>query len=304
MVPDKKNNYVHFIVRRICRIYIPFFVVLAVTTVLFWLIYKPNEDVLISWNTWEGNALSIQNVLGHFLMYGTADTKFLNPPLWTLVIEMRIAFIFPLLVWLVKKLDVFAVFIAVVTSYLASKLYVMYGQGDEFYAAANKEGAVLLTIYYIQFFVIGIYMASKRTFIVRSVRMIPVYIHVVALAVLFCVPQHFLVSHFVIGDLRHAALASYVIICCFSFPSVDRVLNFPVLQWVGHNSYSLYLAHVPVVIVLSYILGNVFPIYVAVFASIFFVFAIAALIHHYVEKPSITIGYILTGRRTVSVSSN
>jgi len=74
--------YPRYLLKRFCRIYIPFALCLIV-------MMPPGPSVSL--------------LAGHFLLFGTHPAMSQNPAIWTLVYELRISVIFPLLVLLCRN---------------------------------------------------------------------------------------------------------------------------------------------------------------------------------------------------------
>jgi peptidoglycan/LPS O-acetylase OafA/YrhL len=103
---DKKISYFSFLIKRICRIYIPY--AAAVTAAIVVAIYCSRHGIheLSGWfNLVWTTPISWQLVLDHYLFLGSFDNKQFDPVIWSLVQEMRISIIFPLLMIFVLKFD-------------------------------------------------------------------------------------------------------------------------------------------------------------------------------------------------------
>ncbi|MBB4200371.1 hypothetical protein CCR94_17975 [Rhodoblastus sphagnicola] len=80
------------------------------------------------------------------------------------------------------------------------------------------------------------------------------------------------------------ALATFLVVVAGSAHAVNRLLILPLLTWVGRLSYSIYLAHWPIVVYARYLHGDQFETiekWLLLVASI----AAGALLHYGVEKP-------------------
>jgi peptidoglycan/LPS O-acetylase OafA/YrhL len=97
-------------------------------------------------------------------------------------------------------------------------------------------------------------------------------------------------------DLLKAILFPSLVISTAIYPSsvLGRVLDFPVLKWVGRLSYSLYIWQQ--LFIFPTILANSpfgalqhFPV------SIVFIFVLAAISYYLIEKPMIQVGRSVGG---------
>src|SRR5580658_3232655 len=94
----RRQRYLPFVVRRIFRIYPPFALVILVAALACWLI-RPEAIPGRDWiNEFWRMPVTLGLVLGHLGMIATAGYfNNLNSSMWTLVHEMRISLVFPLL---------------------------------------------------------------------------------------------------------------------------------------------------------------------------------------------------------------
>ena len=92
--------YRPYVVRRFCRIYLPFAAAILVAAALVAILHP--RYIPAFWatagNWYDGSLLT---VAGHLLMIGTDRLLNLNGPAWSLVHELRISMVMPLLVSLV-----------------------------------------------------------------------------------------------------------------------------------------------------------------------------------------------------------
>jgi peptidoglycan/LPS O-acetylase OafA/YrhL len=92
----------------------------------------------------------------------------------------------------------------------------------------------------------------------------------------------------------YASGASVLVAGAIHSRAFSRILSLPLLTWMGQVSYSLYLIHLPVIILLTHFVsgrlgavgGTAF-----VMAALVLSYLIAPLFHRAVEAPSIAWGY-------------
>ncbi|ASJ74556.1 acyltransferase family protein [Granulosicoccus antarcticus] len=95
---------VPFLIKRFIRIYPAYIVAVA----LSWLAYIGFASIAVDdYSQWFHqiwpDSIKPKDILGHVLLVGSFDNDVFNPVLWTLVMEMRIALIFPVIMWLVLR---------------------------------------------------------------------------------------------------------------------------------------------------------------------------------------------------------
>ncbi len=229
-------------------------------------------------------------------MTGTrAGSFFLDGPIWTLIIEMRIAIIFPLLVRLIKRFGWWAVLASIILSFCANKLNAARGNGD--YIGNDGFGSLLITVRYVPIFLFGILLAIKMPQIKNVMRQVNASSHFVICTVSIIV--HILLakwklSHHGYSDLFHAFFSLYIISLCVTFYVVARQFSNRLFMWFGNISYSLYLIHLPILFAILNLLNG--HKIVGFLIATPLVFLSAHLMHNWVEQPSIRLSRYL-GKR-------
>jgi hypothetical protein len=99
----KNSRYVPYISKRFCRLYLPFAVGLTVSALVGTLIDR--NEFINGWVnlTWQ-HPLRLRTWLYSMSGVGNFDPTLYNTSYWTLVVEMRLAIVFPAIVLLVKKM--------------------------------------------------------------------------------------------------------------------------------------------------------------------------------------------------------
>lgn len=286
-------SYKTYSVKRIARIYIPYIVVMAVS----WELYKHatlvNHSIPVSWDDWRAPK-TVQALTGMLFMGGFVGDNVLDGVTWTLFIEMQISLVFPSLVFLIKKYGVWALAGCLAVSMIASKLYVMVDGNSLMQLARTLPGRVFLTIYYMQFFAVGIFIFLNSAMIQTWVKKVPLAVHIGIVAVLLLTPFKLYRDHFLLADMVYLVIAALVIIYCISFEKVARALSAGFLQWLGSISYSLYLVHPPILFTAAFLLYHHLPMDVIVLIAFPVIFIAADLSHRFIEIPSIALGKKLT----------
>lgn len=95
-----------YFTKRIFRIYPPYIVAIIIAILASTFFYRGNIPELSNWfNTQWQAGIDWKLVAQHFLLIGSFDFTRFDGPIWSLVIEMRISLLFPLIMWLVCRLD-------------------------------------------------------------------------------------------------------------------------------------------------------------------------------------------------------
>jgi peptidoglycan/LPS O-acetylase OafA/YrhL len=156
----REQPYGLFVSRRITRIYVPYFVslTLAVAGDAIW----HGHLGLGNWaeGMWS-QPVDVKLVMQHILLLGNYNWGQINAVIWSLVYEMRISLIFPLLFLMVERLGTgWSLVVAAFLPVLARVL-------DIVFAGHDKTTA---TLTYAAIFVCGIVLAKNREAIVAWYR--------------------------------------------------------------------------------------------------------------------------------------
>jgi peptidoglycan/LPS O-acetylase OafA/YrhL len=299
-----QQTYLHFIIRRICRIYLPFAASLVFAALLYLLPVTPAALDTSHWfNNWGPSDFPAPSDLaGHFLMVGTYPTIRLNNVMWSLVSEMRISAIFPLLVVLSR-----APRLAGITAFLimaiATKLIVLSaGQITHPTVAPNVWISLLWTLQFTPFFIAGILLNKYRQPIATLWKeaSTPLRLCFYATpAIIFCM-RHQLTDP--LGDALDGLAAAIIIVLALEAPQLRSFLNRPIPQWLGRISYSIYLVHLPILLVIGRVVLAHAPFLVFVGTIVAASLGAATLMHRFVELPAINLGRRITGQARLAPS--
>jgi len=295
------QSYRTFAIRRVCRIYLPYaaalFVAIAVRSAV-------GVEPIAGTSSWVAAFWSTPPTLGTVAGY-LAMTEFpqhtrIDFVVWSLIHEMRISLIFPLLLAVTSRsrlrltLPIFFVF-----SYACAWWSIHIGQGSP--AAQASIRSLLETGSYIWFFVVGIELARYRHVISTWIASRSG----IACAGLFSIAACFysvrlispvlgptLESDFIVG----VGAAGFVALAS-GHARFDRWLNWGPFLFLGKISYSLYLFHPIVLLGLVYALHNILsPEIILIVIALASVLA-AWLAQRLTEKPSMQLGRVLTAPR-------
>jgi peptidoglycan/LPS O-acetylase OafA/YrhL len=287
---DRAPSYPAFAVSRVCRIWLPFAVAIFASVLLSGFLAAwpaPGTSDWFRFGTWH-NARSFGNVVRHLAMTGTETD--LDNPMWSLIHELRISFIFPVLVFVVMRRPVgallgsvilcFACILVVGGSHLPSHMISWFQTGT-----------------YVYFFVLGILLAAHAervtaAFALLSRRTI-LLLWVLALGALAIAPPD--TSHIatfgngallIVGGLAGATIIALSI----SGGTAERFLLGFVPRYLGRISYSLYLTHIIVLASVVHLLAGAWSLPVALAIAVPLAIVVADLCQRFVEGPSQRLG--------------
>lgn len=284
-----------FFVKRICRIYIPYWTAVFLAFGAFACFGSGGIPELSEWFAGTWRQPITQNVVAqHCMLIGSFCNGHYNPVLWSLVIEMRISLIFPLLMLCVIKLRW-------QTSLLLVGIgcYVL-GRGGHWYAShiMANHCDYWLTLMYVYMFLAGSILAKHATEIGnRWQGLSPIKRRgilaaaLVSYAYVFWLPAGIQTpASRIFGDFPTVAAVCIFIVAALNSSRLSNQLHRPSVILLGKVSYSLYLLHGIILLSLVNALYGQWPLGL-ILAAVVPLSVIAAIISYYlVEAPSIILG--------------
>jgi peptidoglycan/LPS O-acetylase OafA/YrhL len=280
---DSQPSYSRYVVKRFFRIWPPFAVAILLSAALHVAIAPTPIGALSEWfnvDSWNGR-IDGWAVLRHLVMTGMRADQTLDTPMWSLVHELRISLIFPLLVMLVRSGPLRALAIAAAIN-AACALALTHIREE------SVAGTLLATGRYVLFFVAGIIMASHRPLLASFLRL-PLR----ARAALWCAAALALLFPASLSAFAHLSWgigAVLIIGLSLNSRTAERALSLRVPLWLGRVSYSFYLIHVPLLMAAVQVLYGLAPLWLILAGALSIALISAELMFRYVEAPSIGIG--------------
>lgn len=283
-IKGTQQTYGIFVVRRILRIYGPYLcaLVLAVAGAAIW--HGPHK--MDDWgNRIWAKPVSAHLVLQHILMIGVYNWHEFNPVFWTLIEEMRISLIYPVLAYIVLRLPAkYAFVLAAVLALLARGVLRIWHQADW-----------IMTLEYTGMFLCGMVLAKNFARVTQwySRREPSIRIGIASLALVLYITAHY--ARHASEWLMTIASMAFIVIALAS-RRAGGFLSININRYLGRISYSLYLVHIPVLLALTITLNYRIPAWVILplFISISLLFASA--FYMWIEKP-----FTLLSRRAARV---
>jgi peptidoglycan/LPS O-acetylase OafA/YrhL len=284
-----QGGYGLYVLRRIARIYLPFLASILLAAGLYWLAAPKPIPALSDWfNTAGWDAPPTPDLIArHLAMTGRPEDMRLNNVMWSLVHEMRISLVFPLLPLLVLRSQRAALVVALFC-YVGGK-YIGQAVGP-----ATLAGSLLDSLRFTAFFILGSLVAVRLGDLAAIAARLgrrgftfAVLVVVTLLAAPLSAIAEFLFATAAVGSIALAVGA----------PAARAVLMAPVLQWLGRVSYSLYLIHVPILLALFHLLFGKMPLAALLGLTVVVTLLASELFHCAVERPAMRIGRLLTARR-------
>jgi peptidoglycan/LPS O-acetylase OafA/YrhL len=158
----------------------------------------------------------------------------------------------------------------------------------------------------VPYFVFGILLSKHSENIRWLIHRVPARMFIALMAVPILILT---IPHGGYLSLRRDALYDIgmpmVIVLALEAPSISAVLNRAVPQWLGRISYSVYLMHTPVLVVMFHALLGHVSLWLIVSAGIVGSLTTATLMHRFVEVPAIKLGQRVArgGRSTTPIAA-
>jgi len=295
-VAGRPQAFLTFVIRRIFRIYLPYLAALAVAVAgAFWL------HGIVTRNTWFhffwSEPVNWHLVLQHVMFVGVYDTNQFDYPIWSLVQEMRISLVFPLLCAFVLRFK--------------SKWSLAIAFGLTAIALVIQEPPFLIgwpvaeSVHIAGLFVLGIFLARERSglgaWFIRQPRRFAAAVIAMTVA---CLLLNFFVSPqsansiegifpHVMTCIRHWLIAlssGGLMIISMSSASWKRVLHWAPIHFLGEVSYSLYLWHAVVMLYCVHLLYGKLPLWVIVCLVLVLSIVVSWCSYQWIEKPSMNLG--------------
>jgi peptidoglycan/LPS O-acetylase OafA/YrhL len=286
----KPQSYSVFLIRRVCRIYLPylFALMLSVAGCVFFVKFPVSGLSEWFYKTWTG-PVQWGLALKHILFIGPSyNVREFNTAFWTLIIEMRVSIIFPIFLLLMRRLSFSGLWaLCVVTQIIGS--------------IAARHCPPLQIIGWTGLFIAGAIVA-------RAVHCMPQRLAVIfsrRLVAMACIAV-FLFANYLPHWLpstewlaRNLSIAGALGMLCAALYNRDLrgFLHTRVLRFVGTISYSLYLLHATVLYILLHLLYGTLPKSLIFLLYLAASLGVAALSYSMVERPAMELGRRLTRSR-------
>ncbi len=297
---EKAMTYRDFVIRRVCRIYLPFAASIVLAAVIF---AVANQAVLPGYDALYNRTepLSWQLIAGHLMMLGDTHSSSLNKVMWSLVYELRISLIFPVLMWLIYRYPAWrtlaASLAAALIAYVALR-HLGYGPRD-FKFSTSAASSFWLTVHFTLYFVMGAALAKHREQIVTLARSYTPRQRFVLLAL---GSAGLLALSTVVTDITLGLWSVLIIVLVLAGGRLTQsIFDTRPAAYLGQISYSLYLVHLPV----FYWAAHAWPGGAMPLGLIWIVWpalagVAAAIAYHLIEAPAHRLGKSIVARWTAA----
>lgn len=287
---ERAPSYGLFLLKRFCRLYLPYAAAILIAAICDLYLYSttPTGDTFID-HTWSTRPTLVL-IAGH-LLTTTRSTTQLNVAIWSLLYEIRVSMVFPLLLWLVRRVRP-AILLAVCAVLSGGLPLIRHG---------NFMMSFFISPTYVALFACGIllwlHLSEVTSFLARIGRRGRGTILLLSLVCLLGphvlilwsgrpAPQTVLqLQDYVIG-----AGAAGIMACAIQPGRFRDFLHSPILVRIGALSYSIYLVHPTVLFVLIRLFYGKFPFYYLWPVYLVGVYIVSEIFHRFVDQPSVMLG--------------
>ncbi len=277
-------HYVPFIIKRWTRIWLPYITVVTVAGLANLLVGHVHVDGTSVWfqDAWSG--MSWIGYLQHLLLIGDLEpyqTEFV-PVVWSLQYEMLASLLFPVLLFLSRSVPWPLLMVGSAVLNVIGHRYEQPLRGLEFPLM----------------FLVGILLARHKDRLVSIVQGLPGVFRYLLLAVaLGLYVCSWLGWRSGRSPLETALLDSGItlasalaIVIALSSRRASTLLTWRPVEWAGRISYSIYLTHTLVLLVVVHSLGRLLPLGILLALCVPLTLIVSHFTYRWVEQPSIWLG--------------
>jgi peptidoglycan/LPS O-acetylase OafA/YrhL len=250
---------------------------------------------------WTG-PLSLADYGNQILFLGNYHSEKADPVVWSLIYEMRISLIFPIIVAvLIRPSSVITLLIALLLS-IGSFIWLVREGGDP--GSANFEGSGIMTFHYIAFFMIGALLALRRDGWMPWLRQGKRAHWILALSLIaYFFTRRALFGHNGAGaaflfDWLVAVGTVGIIATSIVSRKISAVLEHKAALFLGKISFSLYLTHLVVLLTVSHLMPKATEGNAAMILSAVMILPVALITYYLIERPSMRLAQ---GKRPVTL---
>jgi peptidoglycan/LPS O-acetylase OafA/YrhL len=308
LMSDRRIAYRDYAIRRICRIYLPYLAVLFAAFSAINLINIAPVKWAGSWfnDIWTGS-FSGREILDHLLFIGQYKANRVLPVIWSLIYEMRISLMMPLVVYCVSRFSARACLAAALSISVVSFLFAMGRNADET-SSPSFSGDWAMTAHYLGMFIVGGTLARHRVtwqqWLAKGNRTMLVL--AASLAFFFLSRLVLSITSGAVGqcifDWCVVAGAAGMVCTAIASSRFTLMLARRPVVFLGTISYSLYLTHTVVLLAVIHLMPASGSAWRAITMAAVLVIPVAAVTHFVIERPSILLGKFLTGKSVAATS--
>lgn len=302
-VAGKHVTYLSYLCKRTCRIYLPYLAGLGLSLLGCWKWH--GMHTYGSWaDSFWADPPQWKYIREHILFLGNYDANRYNGTFWTLIQEMRISVVFPLVCAAVLRLRARGGLLVALMLFVVDIML-------EFTQIIPTSYS--RTFCYTGMFVIGILLARYREYLGDKIGKLHAgsdrlywgafFVFVFVYAYTPSLSNAMGWDNIAAFDSITAIGAAGIILFSLADKKVEKFLLWRPISFLGRISYSLYLLHFPILLAFGHVFYLHVPPIVWLIPYVVTTISFAALMYWAVEAPSIRLGKALSKRIATLVPS-
>lgn len=295
-IQNNYDSYRSFLLKRICRIYIPYIVAILIAILCQTTMSKYGISDLSEWfnRSWTLES-SLSLIVQHILLVGKYNTDAYNGVIWSLVHEMRISIIFPLVLMVCLRKTLRDSLLTLFSFSICSVVILLL-----FHSSLTLT-SYALTLHYTVLFLLGALVAKYKNNVIvfysnRTKNEKNAWFLLAILLYMYegLIGEIKVLNNFILRDYVVAISACLFVILSLAVSTLSSLLRNKYLLYLGKISYSLYLYHIISLFSLIYMLHEILPLPIILIFSLVFSFILAMLSYIFVEKFAFRVGKYVT----------
>lgn len=289
---SKEIVYREYLIKRIFRIY-PASIISLLFAITFYALFKNHmvsTGVLWIDGLWEKN-INIISTISDIFLFGYSTPQ-LNPVIWSLIHEIRLSFLFPIIAFLIFKYNYKKVILGSILISLFGYLLIKFSNASSV--------SIFTTIHFSSAFAIGALLAKHMNYLIFKINEYKAYKKVILLligVVLYTynwiTPVNPLIHNSFFVNWSVIIGASIFILISLSSKRISKLFKSGFFLFWGEISYSLYLYHM-IILVSIFKLNLNFSLLEKLTLTFVLSVLFAYLSYKYIETPMIKLGKQLT----------
>ncbi|PGM67144.1 acyltransferase [Bacillus cereus] len=297
-IQNNHSSYGSYLLKRICRIYIPYLVAISIAIICQATISEYGISYL---SEWFNRSWTIESSLGliaqHVLLVGKYNTDTYNSVIWSLVHEMRISIIFPLVLMVCLRNTVRYSLLSLFSFSICSVVILFL------FRSSLTLTSYALTLHYTVLFLLGALVAKYKNnlivFYSNCTKNTKIAWFLFAMLLFMyegLIGEIKVLNNFIFRDYVVAISACLFVILSLSISTLSSLLHNKYLLYLGKISYSLYLYHIISLFSLIYVLHEILPLPIVLIFSLILSLILATISYVFVEKFAFRVGKYVTKR--------
>lgn len=295
----KHSFYLSYLIKRVCRIYAPYLSILAIALLCY--MYFSHAAPIQSLSTWFNTLWYTkpdeQLILNHIFLLGNFNTETYLYTIWSLIHEMRISLIFPLLMLLVIRFA-YRVNLSISLLILVISPILTYALTHVASLHPSQFSTYVESFHYSAIFLLGALTAKYRNVLIQRIKSLSIGVKLLIsiIGILSFTYEYWFFSSIhaihprLFNDFFITIGSLIFLLLGLGSHSFSRFLLLRPVHYAGKISYSLYLFHPVALLSSAKLLYGQLPLWLIFTIAFVFSMVGAALLHRFVELPSIRIG--------------